>query len=89
MFFLVVGVSNRSSSGLFRGGGVCLFFLNAHSKAAMSGRTILVGGGTGLIGQYLCPALSKKGYDVIIISRKARPGIPKTLTWAQVGATSL
>src|SRR5688572_28388324 len=33
--------------------------------------TVLITGGTGLIGQHLSRMLSGKGYDVIILSRKA------------------
>lgn len=38
-------------------------------------RTILVTGGTGFIGQRLCPALHAKGYDITVLSRQSAPDI--------------
>jgi uncharacterized protein len=35
---------------------------------------VLVTGGTGLIGEYLCKKLEVKGYDVAVLSRKKDPG---------------
>ncbi|HNR16718.1 MAG TPA: TIGR01777 family oxidoreductase [Chitinophagaceae bacterium] len=35
--------------------------------------TILVTGGTGLVGKALCKALQERGYDIIILTRKIKP----------------
>lgn len=35
--------------------------------------TILITGGTGLVGRALCKALQERGYDIIILTRKIRP----------------
>lgn len=35
--------------------------------------TILVTGGTGLVGRALCKALQERGYDIIILTRKIKP----------------
>ena len=44
--------------------------------------TVLLTGGSGLVGRYLCKRLQEKGYDVVIVSRtiKNNPTIP-TYTW--------
>jgi len=39
----------------------------------MSGRTILIGGGTGLVGSRLSEMLEEKNYNVLHLSRKAKP----------------
>jgi len=36
--------------------------------------TILITGGTGLIGSHLCKKLKEKGYNVVLLSRKSKPG---------------
>lgn len=38
-------------------------------------KTILITGGTGFIGQQLCPALQAKGYDITVLSRQAVPDV--------------
>lgn len=38
---------------------------------------ILVTGGTGFVGQALCPALAAAGHDVVVLSRQARPRLPR------------
>ncbi len=35
-------------------------------------RTILITGGTGLIGRHLCPKLQEKGYEVLLLSHKKK-----------------
>jgi len=35
---------------------------------------ILITGGTGLIGSHLCKKLKEKGYNVVLLSRKSKPG---------------
>ncbi len=45
--------------------------------------TVLITGGTGMIGTALTRQLLAKGYDVIILSRKARPSQTKGLTYAE------
>jgi len=50
----------------------------------MTNKTIVVSGGTGLIGQRLCKTLLNKGYNVHILSRKANQQIDKRIrffTW--------
>lgn len=44
--------------------------------------TVLITGGTGLVGRHLCQRLQEKGYDVAILSRKSKQeaAIP-TYTW--------
>jgi len=39
----------------------------------MSGKTILIGGGTGLVGSRLSELLKEKNYNVLHLSRKAKP----------------
>ncbi len=36
--------------------------------------TILITGGTGLIGSHLSKKLKEKGYNVVLLSRKSKPG---------------
>ena len=43
--------------------------------------TVLVGGGSGFIGTSLAAQLRKRGYDVMIVSRK--PG-PYRMTWVSL-----
>ncbi len=44
--------------------------------------TILIGGGTGFIGQHLCHKLAADGHEVRILSRSAKPGAKyKTFVW--------
>ena len=43
--------------------------------------TVLVGGGSGFIGTSLTAQLRKRGYDVMIVSRK--PG-PYRMTWVSM-----
>jgi uncharacterized protein (TIGR01777 family) len=38
---------------------------------------ILITGGTGFIGQALCPRLAAAGHEVVLLSRQARPRLPK------------
>lgn len=38
-------------------------------------KTILITGGTGFIGQRLCPALQAKGYDITVLSRQSAPDV--------------
>ncbi len=38
---------------------------------------ILVTGGTGFIGQALCPRLSAAGHEVVVLTRQARPTLPE------------
>lgn len=38
-------------------------------------KTILITGGTGFIGQRLCPILHAKGYDITVLSRQAVPDV--------------
>lgn len=38
---------------------------------------ILVTGGTGFVGQALCPALAAGGHEVVILTRQAHPRLPK------------
>ena len=53
----------------------------------MSGiKRVLIAGATGNIGQHLCKALTAKGYDVSIVTRKPAEGkqdLPK-LSWVSV-----
>jgi uncharacterized protein len=44
---------------------------------------ILVSGGTGFIGQALCPQLMQDGHDVIVWSRQAHPKVAKGITAIQ------
>ncbi|MFM6953387.1 MAG: TIGR01777 family oxidoreductase [Sphingobacteriaceae bacterium] len=46
----------------------------------MANKTIVISGGTGLIGQRLCKALLDKGHTVRILSRSATPNIDKRIT---------
>ena len=38
---------------------------------------VLVTGGTGFVGQALCPRLAGSGHDVVVLSRQASPRLPK------------
>ena len=38
---------------------------------------ILITGGTGFIGQALCPRLAAAGHEVVLLSRQSRPRLPK------------
>lgn len=38
---------------------------------------VLVTGGTGFIGEVLCPRLAEAGHDVVVLSRQARPDLPQ------------
>lgn len=52
------------------------FVVNAEEKAS-AGETaprVLVGGGSGFVGQELVRLLRRKGYEVLIVSRTADPG---------------
>jgi uncharacterized protein (TIGR01777 family) len=42
----------------------------------MAGMRILITGGTGFIGQALCPRLVAAGHEVVVLSRQARPRLP-------------
>ncbi len=45
-------------------------------------KTVLLGGGTGLIGSRLSQLLSNSGYEVLLLSRRAQPNAPfPTYTW--------
>ncbi|KAF0310645.1 Epimerase family protein SDR39U1 [Amphibalanus amphitrite] len=48
--------------------------------------TVLVGGGSGFIGTSLTAQLRKRGYDVMIVSRK--PG-PYRMTWSELSQSGL
>lgn len=48
--------------------------------------TVVIGGGTGFIGTALCNSLKKRGYDILIVSRK--PGLWRT-TWSEINNTGL
>lgn len=51
--------------------------------------TVLITGGTGLIGKALTAELLAKGYSVIILSRSAKAGgVPKNMTYAQWNVTA-
>lgn len=41
------------------------------------GMRILITGGTGFIGQALCPLLAAAGHEVVLLSRQAKPRLPK------------
>lgn len=43
--------------------------------------TILVTGGTGLIGSQLCPRLKEKGYEINLLSRRKDSGLYRTFSW--------
>ena len=43
--------------------------------------TILVTGGTGLIGSHLCPRLKEKGYEIILLSRRKGSDLYPTFSW--------
>jgi uncharacterized protein len=43
--------------------------------------TILVTGGTGLIGSQLCPRLKEKGYEIILLSRRKGSDLYPTFSW--------
>ncbi len=45
----------------------------------MTNKTIVVSGGTGLIGQRLCKTLLDKGYEVRILSRQLNPSMDKRM----------
>lgn len=38
---------------------------------------LLITGGTGFVGQALCPRLAAAGHEVVVLSRRARPALPK------------
>jgi uncharacterized protein (TIGR01777 family) len=38
---------------------------------------VLVSGGTGFVGQALCPRLASSGHDVVVLSRQSSPRLPK------------
>ena len=38
---------------------------------------ILVTGGTGFLGQSLCPALAADGHEVVVLTRQSAPRLPK------------
>ena len=38
---------------------------------------LLITGGTGFVGQALCPRLVAAGHEVVVLSRQARPALPK------------
>jgi uncharacterized protein (TIGR01777 family) len=42
----------------------------------MAGMRILITGGTGFIGQALCPRLAAAGHEVVLLSRQAKPRLP-------------
>jgi nucleoside-diphosphate-sugar epimerase len=44
-------------------------------------RTIVIGGGTGFVGSALTRKLTQKGYEILHVSRAAKPG---HLTWDAV-----
>jgi len=44
---------------------------------------ILVSGGTGFIGQALCPQLAQDGHDVIVWSRQANPDVAEGIATIQ------
>ncbi|XP_064113933.1 epimerase family protein SDR39U1-like isoform X2 [Macrobrachium nipponense] len=48
--------------------------------------TVVIGGGTGFIGTALSNSLKKRGYDILIVSRK--PGLWRT-TWSEINNTGL
>lgn len=51
-------------------------------QARQNGKTVLITGGTGLIGRHLSKTLVNRGYRVIIFSRsKSRPGNPFIVKW--------
>ena len=43
----------------------------------MAGMRTLITGGTGFIGQALCPRLAAAGHEVVLLSRQAKPRLPK------------
>ena len=43
----------------------------------MTGMRTLITGGTGFIGQALCPRLAAAGHEVVLLSRQAKPRLPK------------
>jgi uncharacterized protein (TIGR01777 family) len=52
----------------------------------MTGMRILITGGTGFIGQALCPRLAAADHEIVILSRQERPRLP---TGAATAVTSL
>lgn len=38
---------------------------------------VLITGGTGFVGQALCPRLADAGHEVVVLSRQARPALPR------------
>jgi hypothetical protein len=45
---------------------------------------VLVTGGTGFVGQALCPRLAAAGHDVVVLTRQVRPPLPQGVaTWVQ------
>jgi uncharacterized protein (TIGR01777 family) len=48
-------------------------------EANMANKTIVITGGTGLIGQRLCKTLLDRGYEVRILSRQPNPSIDKRI----------
>ena len=43
---------------------------------------VLITGGTGFVGQALCPRLAEAGHEVVVLSRQARPRLPPGVTTA-------
>jgi uncharacterized protein len=63
---------------------LCSMLLHNTSKIVYSMATVLITGGTGLVGRQLTDLLLQKGYEVIVMSRKAptaKPGV--ALRYAQ------
>lgn len=50
---------------------------------------VLVTGGTGFIGQSLCPRLAQAGHEVIVMTRQARPALPRGASAAVTRLESL
>jgi uncharacterized protein (TIGR01777 family) len=50
---------------------------------------ILITGGTGFIGQALCPRLAAAGHEVVLLSRQARPRLPKGAATSVTGLDAL
>jgi hypothetical protein len=50
-------------------------FVQAHGK--VKAMRILITGGTGFIGQALCPRLAAAGHEVVILTRQSAPALPR------------